>query len=54
MISKGHKLVAGAIIFATLMGAWLFRFETVGQQSHRNRFTGVLCHITTECWFSGY
>jgi hypothetical protein len=43
--------LAAAIVFATLVGAWMFRYETetIG---HRNRFTGAVCFEQDECWFS--
>jgi len=34
-------VLAGAIVFATIVGAWMFRYETIGEGGHRNRFTGV-------------
>jgi len=50
----GYKLVAVAIVFATIVLAWMFRFEPTGQDNlfHRNRFTGAVCHSTQECWFT--
>lgn len=53
-LSDGRRLIAVAIIFATLVAACFFRFETVGSGYHRNRLTGAVCNITVECWFSGY
>lgn len=46
----GRVALAGALIFATLIGAWMFRDETVHPLGHRNRFTGVMCHPQHECW----
>jgi hypothetical protein len=43
-------LLALAIIFATLVGAWMFRYEQVGSFEHRNRFTGALCSYEENCW----
>jgi hypothetical protein len=45
-------LLAVAIILATLIGAWMFRYETYGIGVHRNRFTGAVCFKSEECWFS--
>jgi len=45
-----HAL-AIAIIFATLVGAWMFRYEQVLAGFHRNRFTGAVCPNHEECWF---
>ena len=50
----GPKLLAIAIVFATIMSAWMFRYEILFNGAmHRNRFTGATCHITEECWFTG-
>jgi hypothetical protein len=47
------KIVAGAIILATLIAAWMFRYESVFSPAiHRNRITGVTCMVSDECWFS--
>jgi hypothetical protein len=48
------KLLAWAIIFAAVVGTWLFRFEEIPQTfgMHRNRLTGATCHFTEECWFT--
>jgi hypothetical protein len=48
---KGWRPVAVAIIFATLVGGWMFRYEPVYRTLHQNRFTGAVCHISEECWF---
>jgi hypothetical protein len=55
-ISDGHRLLAAAIVFATLLGAWMFRYEQAfrDHQMHRNRITGVICPISEECWFRSY
>jgi hypothetical protein len=47
-----RAVLAAAIIFATLIGAWMFRYETYREILHRNRFTGAVCRVTVECWFS--
>jgi hypothetical protein len=41
-----------AIVFATLVGAWMFRYENSGYANsvHRNRFTGAVCSVVSECW----
>jgi hypothetical protein len=47
-----RHLLAIAIIFATLVGAWMFRYEPILNGGiHRNRFTGVVCRFDEECWF---
>ncbi len=52
-LSDGRRLLAIAIIFATLLGAWMFRYEKwEGVAIHRNRFTGAVCSAFHECWFS--
>jgi hypothetical protein len=45
------ELVIAAMI---LLIAWMVRFELADQYGfyHRNRFTGVVCYRTIECWFS--
>jgi hypothetical protein len=48
--ADGRRLIAVAIIFATLLGAWMFRYEANGV-FHRNRFTGAICELRHECWF---
>jgi hypothetical protein len=49
----GRIVLAAAIVFAVLVGAWFFRFEPVGSGfTHRNRITGAACPYTKECWFS--
>ena len=52
-LSDGHRLIALAIVLATLVGAWMFRYELLPGESpvaHRNRFTGAICLINQECW----
>jgi hypothetical protein len=49
---SGSRLLAFAIIFAVVVGAWMFRYELLGEgYVHRNRFTGAVCHVARECWF---
>ena len=51
-LSDGHRLLVVAIVFATLLGAWMIRFETLNSDPlvHRNRFTGAICSLDEECW----
>jgi len=42
--------LAAAIVFATIIFAWMNRFETVDFSAHRNRITGAYCPIAVECW----
>jgi hypothetical protein len=51
---NGQRLIALLIVAATLLIAWIVRFEWADKYGlyHRNRFTGVVCYHTTECWFS--
>jgi hypothetical protein len=42
-----------AIVLAVIVGAWMFRFESVGPWLHRNRITGSICYVTQECWIPG-
>jgi hypothetical protein len=47
----GYKLIAIAIIFATIVLGWMFRYEPARDNLfHRNRFTGAVCPSTEECW----
>jgi hypothetical protein len=40
-----------AIVLATVVGAWMFRYETFTNDiMHRNRFTGAICMVDKECW----
>jgi hypothetical protein len=48
--SDGRRLIAIAIALATLIVAWMFRYETFGPNAHRNRFTGAICLLSEECW----
>jgi hypothetical protein len=51
----GPRLLAIAIIFATLVGAWMFRqYEPYPNYDflHRNRITGAVCYAYEECWLS--
>jgi hypothetical protein len=44
-------LLAIVTAFATLVGAWMFRYENFANGSfHRNRLTGAVCHSYAECW----
>ncbi len=48
-----QALLAGAIIFAVLIAGWMFRYENQANGvRHRNRFTGAVCLVRNECWFS--
>jgi hypothetical protein len=49
-----QKVLAIIITAAILLIAWMVRFEWAGRYGfyHRNRFTGVVCYRTTECWFT--
>jgi hypothetical protein len=48
--SDGRRMIAIAIVFAVVAGAWLFRYETVNQYLHRNRLTGSVCLHVESCW----
>ena len=48
----GRRLLALAIFLTTLIGAWMFRYETTDPGYHRNRFTGVECYNWQECWLA--
>jgi hypothetical protein len=52
-IPSGEHSLAWAIIFATLIVAWMFRFETYDPVRHQNRFTGAICLQWQECWIPG-
>jgi hypothetical protein len=45
-------ILAAAIVVATLIGAWLLRYEQYGPYNmiHRNRFTGATCNVDVNCW----
>ena len=45
-------LLAAAIVFATLVGAWISRSGSI-PATHRNRFIGAVCFEQDECWFRG-
>jgi Flp pilus assembly protein TadB len=45
------RLLALAIIVATIVAVWMFRYETTGAGGHRNRITGAYCHVSQECWW---
>jgi hypothetical protein len=49
-----QKVLAILIAATILLFAWMVRFEWADKYGfyHRNRFTGVVCYRTTECWFS--
>jgi hypothetical protein len=49
-----QKVVALLIAATILLVAWMVRFEWADKYGfyHRNRFTGVVCYRTIECWFS--
>jgi hypothetical protein len=56
MEAKQLCITVVAIILTSLIAAWEFRYEEeyreFGQDKnlHRNRFTGVTCYSTDECW----
>jgi hypothetical protein len=51
-LNDGRRLLALAIIFGVIVGAWMFRYETLPPGAmHRNRLTGNVCHISQSCWF---
>ena len=47
-----RAMLAGAIVFATLVAAWMFRYECMDKNciSHKNRFTGAQCVSDRSCW----
>jgi hypothetical protein len=47
-----RALLAAAIVFAALLGAWMFRYDNYASGVHKNRFTGAVCFIADECWIS--
>lgn len=51
-MADGNKTLAAAILMATVLTALMFRYETLGTDRHRNRFTGVVCPVVSECWIS--
>jgi hypothetical protein len=46
------RLIAAAIVLATLAATWIFRYEPAGAVGmlHRNRITGAVCSIYSSCW----
>jgi hypothetical protein len=50
---SGRNVLELAIAAAILLAAWMVRFESADKYGffHRNRFTGVICYRTVECWF---
>jgi hypothetical protein len=50
----GRMALAASIVFATVVAAWMFRYDERESYSigHRNRFTGVVCFKADSCWFS--
>ena len=51
-MADGNKVLAAAILVATVLMALMFRYENWGNDKHRNRFTGTVCSVVNECWFS--
>jgi hypothetical protein len=53
--SDGRRTLATAIVFATVLGAWMMLYEQLGKDGllHRNRLTGAVCHMSVSCWFCG-
>jgi hypothetical protein len=53
-ILEGSRLLAVAIILATLVGAWMLRYERYPNYGflHRNRIRGAVCYAYEECWLS--
>jgi hypothetical protein len=51
---NGDKLLTLVITVAILLVAWMVRFEWADKYGfyHKNRYTGVVCYRTSECWFS--
>lgn len=47
-----RHLLPIAIIFATLVGAWMFRYQPILNGAvHVKRFTGATYSYQEECWF---
>jgi Fe2+ transport system protein B len=43
--SNSHLLLAASIVVATILAAWMFRWERLDENGNlRNRFTGTLCY----------
>jgi hypothetical protein len=57
-ISEESRLLPIAIIFATLVGACMFRYEPYSNggrlQMHPNRIRGAVCLTFEECWLSSH
>ncbi len=49
-----QKVLALIIAAVLLLLAWIVRFEGADKYGfyHTNRFTGVVCYHTKECWFT--
>ncbi len=49
-----RNIFALLIAAMLLLAAWIVRFEWADKYGfyHRNRFTGVVCYHTNECWFT--
>jgi hypothetical protein len=50
-LMDGRRTLAIAILLVALLGAWMFRYEYLGNGMHKNRFTGATCHFSQSCWF---
>jgi hypothetical protein len=52
MPMDSRLILALAIVFATLVAAWMFRYECMGPycHTHRNRLTGAECSSSEGCW----
>jgi hypothetical protein len=54
------KWLAAAIVFATLVAGWMLRYESLlgtgpnEWHMQRNRFTGAVCFMFEECWFTSF
>lgn len=51
----GRRALAAAVVFATVIAAWMLRYETLDRSGiwHRNRLTGAVCRVEQSCWFCG-
>jgi len=51
---KREKVLALLIAATILLIAWIVRFEWADKYGFydKNRFTGVVCYHTKECWFA--
>jgi hypothetical protein len=45
----GQFAIAAAIVFATVVFAYMFRYEAFPGANHKNRFTGGYCNVTEQC-----